>query len=97
MTEQAIVKRRATGVMLGHYPYHYCGLCGKQIHWITTARWKKMPCELQLQQGNGKMTLVTNDGRVIVKAGPDVCGYEPHFGHCEEYKKLKKPNGGNNG
>jgi len=86
-------RREATGVMMGHYPYQFCGLCGSRIHWVFVRKvgvltGKKMPCEIDLKRGDGRMTLVTNDGHVRVKAGPEVLGYEPHFGHCGEYKKL---------
>ncbi len=96
MSESAEVRRAATGVMMGHYPYRFCGLCGARIHWVKTRKsGKMMPCELELKGGNGKMTLVCNDGVVRARAGEDVFGYEPHFGHCGEYKRILQGRRGN--
>jgi hypothetical protein len=74
---------RPNGVtLLGPGPYVHCPACGKQIHFITTTAGKKMPCEMELRPGDGRMTLVTHDGRTIRKAGAEISGYEPHWGYC---------------
>jgi hypothetical protein len=66
----------------GDGPYTVCPVCGKQIHFIKTIAGKQMPCEVELRPGDGRMTLVSHDGRTVRKAGSEISGYEPHWGHC---------------
>ncbi len=69
--------------MIGHGPHVLCPHCESQIHFVTTTAGKKMPCQLQLEYGDGKKTLVTNSGRTLVKAAGDMLGYQPHWGFCK--------------
>lgn len=48
-----------------------------------------MPCDTQQTYGDGKKHLVVRFergrkvlGRLVTKAGPEVFGFEPHFGTC---------------
>jgi hypothetical protein len=59
-----------------------CPRCGKGMHFIRTENGKQMPCEMELKKGDGKMTLITHQGKTIRKASDHVYGYEPHFGYC---------------
>ena len=59
-----------------------CPRCGKGMHFIRTESGKKMPCEMELKQGDGRMTLITHQGKTHRKAPESVTGYEPHFGYC---------------
>jgi hypothetical protein len=68
---------------LGHGPHVLCPVCGKQIHFIKTTAGKQMPCQLELEYGDERKTLVTNSGRTVRKAGRDVIGYQPHWGFCK--------------
>ena len=61
-----------------------CPICEKPIHFIVTVAKRKMPCELDIKRGDGKMTLITHEGVTHRKAGDTVFGYEPHFGHCKK-------------
>ena len=84
--------RRPNGVVLkGDGPYTVCPVCGKQIHFIQTVAGKQMPCEIELRRGDGKMTLVTHEGRTVRRADGDVAGYEPHWGHCD--RGSRRPDG----
>jgi hypothetical protein len=67
----------------GYGPHVVCPKCGKQIHFVRTERGNKMPCELELKQGDGRMTLIDHNGVMHRKASAKVHGYEPHFGHCD--------------
>jgi hypothetical protein len=75
--------------MIGHGPHVLCPVCGSQIHFIKTAPGKNseggklMPCQLELEYGDERKTLVTNSGRTVRKAGRDVIGYQPHWGFCK--------------
>ncbi len=68
---------------LGHGPHVLCPTCGSQIHFIKTVNGKQMPCQLTLEYGDERKTLVTNSGRTVRKAGRDVIGYQPHWGFCK--------------
>lgn len=71
-----------------------CPYCGKRVRFVRTVKGKMMPCELDEQQGDGKMTLVTQSGVTVRKAGAEVSGYEPHWGFCrfgrEDKSKCKE-------
>lgn len=77
----------APNVVLGYGPFTYCEKCGRQIHFVRTVKGKKMPCDLELVQGDGRKTLITHAGVTHAKAEDDVWGYEPHFGSCGRTKK----------
>lgn len=78
----------APSMRSGYGPHQCCRRCGRQIHFIRTINGKMMPCDPELVQGDGKKTLVTHIGQTFAKAGPDVWGYEPHFGSCGKMKKT---------
>ncbi|NTV01490.1 MAG: hypothetical protein HGB04_01705 [Chlorobiaceae bacterium] len=87
--ETTTTVRRPNGVTLkGDGPYTVCPVCGKQIHFIKTVAGKQMPCEIDLKAGDGRVTLVTHEGRTVRKAGADVAGYEPHWGYCTERRSF---------
>ena len=79
-----IVKLKA---FIAGAPVLLCPACGKPMHFVKTIAGKKMPCEIELKRGDFKMTLVTHEGVTIRRAGTEWFGYEPHFGHCEGWKK----------
>lgn len=79
-----IVKLKA---FIAGAPVMICPACGKPMHFIKTVAGKKMPCEIVLKRGDKKMTLVTHAGVTIRRAGLELFGYEPHFGHCDGWKK----------
>ena len=82
-------ERRPNGVVLkGDGPYTVCPVCGQQIHFIKTVHGHQMPCEIELKTGDGRMTLVTHEGRTVRKAGAAVAGYEPHWGYCTERRSF---------
>lgn len=60
----------------------YCPSCGSEIHFVKTLAGKMMPCEMDLRRGDGKRTLVTHNGVTMRKPGPEIAGYEPHWGFC---------------
>lgn len=79
--------------------------CGASIHFIRSVkfdagsgRWiagSYIPVENELFWGDGIKTLVAiyppeMRGRVLVKADPEIQGYEPHFGYCEAYQRQEK-------
>lgn len=80
---QAEKKINSYQTMIGHGPHVLCPTCESQIHFVTTTAGKKMPCQLQLEYGDGKKTLVTNSGRTVVKAAQNMLGYQPHWGFCK--------------
>lgn len=65
-----------------------CQVCGARIIWVVSAKNpdKRIPCQPEWEYGDGKKTLIALDERMrgimIVKAGPEVRGRQPHFGHC---------------
>jgi hypothetical protein len=69
-------------MLMGSGPHSVCQVCGKQIHFVLTVAKKKMPCEVDIKRGDGRMTLVTHDGRTVRKAPAQVSGYESHWGYC---------------
>ncbi len=71
-------------------PVQICPACGKTMHFMKTVNGKQMPCETMLKRGDYKMTLVTHGGVTVRRAGPEWFGYEPHFGHCEGWKKTRQ-------
>lgn len=76
-------------IMQGYGPHHVCASCSGQIHFVRTkTNGKMMPCDLDLVMGDGKKTLIDHAGVVHRKAGPDVCGYEPHFGSCKKRREA---------
>jgi hypothetical protein len=88
-TSTTMALTRPNGViLLGPGPYVLCPECGKQIHFIKTIAGKQMPCEMDLKAGDGRITLVTHDGRTIRKADPEISGYEPHWGYCSGKKSF---------
>jgi len=68
---------------IGNGPHVLCPVCSSQIHFVRTTAGKQMPCQLDLECGDGKKTLVTHSGRTVCKAGSDVFGYQPHWGFCK--------------
>lgn len=76
-------------MLVGYGPHVVCPHCRKQIHFMQTVKGAQMPCELDLVQGNGVKTLVTNRGVTVRKASPDVFGYEPHWGFCSFGRNTK--------
>ena len=60
----------------------YCPSCGSEIHFVKTLAGKMMPCEMDLRRGDYKRTLVTHNGVTMRKPGPEIAGYEPHWGFC---------------
>lgn len=77
-------------IMLGYGPHPVCRACSMQIHFVKTSpNGKMMPCDLDLVQGDGKKTLIDHAGVTHRKAGPEVWGYEPHFGTCGKGQKSK--------
>jgi len=68
----------------------YCPDCGKAIHYVRTVAGKLMPCELVLDCGDGKKTLVTHSGATIRRAGEERFGYEPHWGKCGVTTSLRR-------
>lgn len=68
-----------------------CKDCGAEIQFIThVSTYKKIPCETELKHGNSEITLVTIDGYLITKAGPNTRGYEPHWGNCSGAEKFRR-------
>ena len=60
-----------------------CQQCGAEILFIRSAKsGKKIPVDPEMDYGDGKRTLVTPKGHMIVEAGEDIVGREPHFGTC---------------
>jgi hypothetical protein len=85
MTTQEKVQGRPAPVVLlglGPGPHAFCPACGKQIHFIRTVAGKQMPCEMEGRVGDGRMTLVTREGKTVRKAPAEVYGWEPHWGYC---------------
>lgn len=69
-----------------------CASCGRRIVWVRMPKTGRlMPCDQQLEYGDGRKTLVTHDGGVIAKAGAHVVGRQPHFGTCPARKKTEQP------
>jgi len=69
--------------MIGQRPHVVCPICGQQVHFVTTIAGKQMPCQIALEYGDGKKTLVTHTGRTVRKAAADVLGFQPHWGFCK--------------
>ena len=63
-----------------------CSKCGQRVVYVRSARKKRpIPCNVDQKYGDGEVTLVTWDGHMIPKAGPEILGREPHFGrNCPE-------------
>jgi hypothetical protein len=82
--------RRLDGVVVGVR----CPHCGRAMHFVRTVKGGRMPCEMELVQGDGAKTLVTPAGVTVRKAAADVWGYEPHWGFCrfgrEDKSKCKE-------
>ena len=68
----------------------YCPSCGSEIHFVKTLAGKMMPCEMDLRRGDFKRTLVTHNGVTMRKPGPEIAGYEPHWGFCRGANGFKK-------
>lgn len=74
--------------------------CGAVIVWIRMHRKPNgeaggvMPCDYELKPGDGERTLVVIDedglGQMIVKAGRDILGREPHFGSCSRRSEFTR-------
>lgn len=74
-----------------------CRGCFAEIHFIRMESGKMMPCDWEIQYGDGKVTLVTHDGKMTVKAGAEVQGYVPHFATCPKravFQRAKSMKGG---
>ena len=77
----------------------HCKRCGSRIAWVQAmkkhgsgyARGGRIPCEPQLEYGDGEKTLVTHDGIVVPKAPRHVLGREPHFGNCKARQAAQQP------
>lgn len=67
----------------------FCPACGQKIHFIKTVNEKMMPCEMDLCRGDYKRTLVTHQGVTMRKPGPEIAGYEPHWGFCRGANGFK--------
>jgi hypothetical protein len=67
----------------------YCPACGSEIHFVKTVNSKMMPCEMDLRRGDYKRTLVTHQGVTMRKPGPEIAGYEPHWGFCRGANGFK--------
>lgn len=80
--------RKLGGVAIGVR----CPHCNRPIHFIRTTKGGRMPCEMELVQGDGVKTLVTPSGATFRKAPAEVWGYEPHWGYCRFGRKEKSAN-----
>lgn len=68
-----------------------CPACGQRIIFVKTAAsggTRRTMCDPPWHRGDGRKTLVTRDGRQIVKAPPSVLGREPHWGTCPRRHQL---------
>jgi len=68
-----------------------CPACGQRVILVKTAASggvKRTMCDPEWHRGDGRKTLVTRDGRQIVKAPPEVLGREPHWGTCPRRQEL---------
>lgn len=70
-------------MLVGYGPHVVCPRCGRQIQFLRTENGKDMPCEVELREGDGTVTLLDLEGVTHRKAGAAVHGYEPHFGKCK--------------
>ena len=76
-----------------------CRSCGAEINWIRMASGKSMPVDPYLRsmiKGEGRDTLVTEDGAVIhgrlaaYEDGANASGYISHFSTCPNADSHRK-------
>lgn len=86
-----------------------CRGCGRSIHWITTARGKKIPLDPEYRSvtraatSTERVTVVTDDGRVVtgnVVSESDakllngvVRGRVSHFATCPKAREFRRADG----
>lgn len=73
----------------------YCRKCGERIDFVKTPKGKWLPVNPERRRGwefpkEGRVTLVTPEGRIINDPSPTEEGYIAHWATCPNAEDFRK-------